>query len=344
MVHRRAKEKSLAKKASSSIKHRNEINLNPNLNFNPSTLPLRARSSELDAQAPTPTSMSSLDRTGPAPTPAPIPSIHCESHNRFPDDSETLNLRRGSLPIITRSVSDYPVHQRLMPSHDLLARRSSFDTNIHRLASHPYAHLAAQANGGSYIEKGSPRHYGIKSNSLSGSPDEQLYAQSPPQFDNRRPPSHRASMPYLYAHGAPPAAARPLDPAFIEASQPHAFTSRYHEGAYAIPSRNVSAPIPGPLPAANFSFGDSSGSPDAPSPDGVDFGNYSFPCLPVEGDEDEFAKSTYDLTSRYNSITSLADSESSMTSGFYSETGSSCVSDSRDFPPDFHPDSRRPSQ
>lgn len=292
--------------------------------------------------------MPSLDRTGTAPIPAhlpnSIPSIQCDPHTRLTNDSETLNLRRGSLPIITRSVSDYPVHHRLMANHDPLARRSSFDTNIHRLASHPYAHLAAQANGGSYVEKGSPRPYGIKSNSLSGSPNEQLYAQSPPQFDNRRLPSHRASMPYLYAHGTPPAAARPLDPAFMEASHPHAFTSRYHDGAYAMPSRNVSAPIPGPLPAANFSFGDSSASPDAPSPDAVDFGNYSFPCLPVEGDEDEFVKSTYDLSSRYNSITSLAGSESSMTSGFYSETGSSCISDNRDFPPDFNPDSRRPSR
>jgi hypothetical protein len=367
--NRRAKEKTLAKKASLAVKRRNLDNVNPNLNYDSSASP-EGTQDKGPSPDQSPSSCAREEIAHPKPPSVPIlasispshqsekcesapasavPSIHCNLstnvHQLLPDfsgDTSFNNLRRGSLPIIMRSASnDSQRTHRLLPSHDLLARRSSFDTNIYRLATHPYAHLAAQANGTALSR---PRHYaGSKANSLPGGPGEHMYAQSP-RFGDRLTPTHRASMPYLFAHGG-----QQLDPTYVEASQPHVFSSRYHDGMYAMPSRAVQDPIPGPLPTPNFSFGSSSSSPSAPSPSASEssehvstaLNSYSFPTDPDT--EDDRTNSSFDaFSSRFGSIASLTGSDSSFTSAFYSETGS-CVSDRHDFPPEFNPDSRRPS-
>jgi hypothetical protein len=371
--NRRAKEKTLAKKASLVAKRRSQDNVNPNLNYDSSASPEgpQDRSPSLDQSPP---SHARDDSAHTKPSPAPIltsispshqsersesapasavPSIHCDhptnSHPPIPNfhcDSSLNSLRRGSLPIIMRSTSnDAHRSHRLVPNYDLLARRSSFDTNIYRLAAHPYAHIAALANEAALS---GPRNcVASKSISISGGPGEQLYAQHPGRYGDRLTPTHRASMPYLFAHGG-----QQLDPTFVDGSQSQVFSSRYHDGMYAMPSRVVQVPVAGPLPTPGFSFGSSTSSPSAQSPSTSEssehipttLNSYSFPNLATDPDtEDDHTNSSFDaFSSRFGSIASLTGSDSSLTSAFYSETGS-CVSDHHEFPPDFNPDSRRPS-
>ena len=221
--------------------------------------------------------------------------------------------------------------------------------DVSRLAAHPYAHLAAAANNGGSNNaypglrpiRGHRIHGSGKSNSLPG-------AKAADQYGGRlapsyRPiPSHRASMPYVFSQGTP----HSIDTAFvpIKHSTP-AFTSRYHDGLYSMPSRPIAEPIPGPLPNPNFSFGDSSASPPAPSPStseseqlSVALNSYAFPPADDHEQEEPPNVSYGPFTTRFSSIASLADSESSFTS-FYSEPGSI-----DEYPSEFHPHSRRQSQ
>jgi hypothetical protein len=376
VYHRRAKEKTLAKKALAA-KRRNQPNINPHIKYDSSTEPetapqerssadtstkLRKPEEIKHSKSPTtpivtpilPAHQSGKSESAPASAiSSPATSVQGDARPdtrpRFPNlDGDLNSLRRPSLPIM-RSVSDLaPRHHRLWPHYDL-QRRSSFDANINRLASHPFAHLAAQANDTLCGRKGSmPRQYvGVKSNSLPGHPTEHLYAQSP-NFGGRVPLSHRASMPYVFSQGSAQASnhsSQALNSALVDAS------SRYHHGAYVMQSRVVPAPIPGPLPNPNFSFGDSSSSPSAASPSASDssehvnaaLSSYVFPAIGDRDAEDDMTNSSFDAFSRFGSIASLADSESSVTSALYSDAGS-CVSDRHEHPPNFNPDSRRSSQ
>ena len=268
------------------------------------------------------------------------------------DPNHPINLRRGSLPIITRSTSDDYSRHRIQPTFDPLARRGSLGIDFSRLAAHPYAHLAAAANNGGgnnlYAGLGPVRGHRVhgsgKSNSLPGAKAADQYGNLPPGY--RPIPSHRASMPYVFSQGTP----HSMDTAFvpIKHSTP-IFTSRYHDGLYSVPSRPIAEPIPGPLPNPNFSFGDSTASPPAPSPStsessdqlAATLNSYAFPP-PTEADQEEELSPNVSygpFATRFSSIASLADSESSITSAFYSEPGSV-----DEYPADFNPHSRRQSQ
>jgi len=267
------------------------------------------------------------------------------------DPNHPINLRRGSLPIITRSTSDDYSRHRIQPTFDPLSRRGSLGMDVSRLAAHPYAHLAAAANNGGgsnlYTGPGPVRghriHGSIKSNSLPGAKAADQYGHLAPSY--RSIPSHRASMPYVFSQGTP----HSMDMAFvpIKHSTP-VVASRYHDGLYSIPPRPIAEPIPGPLPNPNFSFGDSTASPPAPSPSTSEsseqltaaLNSYAFPSV-TDADQEEVSPSvSYDpFATRFSSIASLADSESSITSAFYSEPGSV-----DEYPSDFNPHSRRQSQ
>ena len=284
------------------------------------------------------------------PQPATPPTLPTRYDLR--DPNHPINLRRGSLPIITRSISDDHSRHRMQPPFDPLARRGSLGMDVSRLAAHPYAHLAAAANHGGgnnvYTGPGPVRghriHGGGKSNSLPGAKAADQYGHLPHSY--RSIPSHRASMPYVFSQGTPPSV-HPA-PATIKHSTP-TFTSRYHDGLYSMSSRSIAEPIPGPLPNPNFSFGDSTASPPAPSPSASEsseqlaaaLNSYAFPST-TDADQEEEAPpnvSYGQFATRFSSIASLADSESSITSAFYSEPGSV-----DEYPADFHPHSRRQSQ
>jgi len=155
-------------------------------------------------------------------------------------------------------------------------------------------------------------------------------------------------MPYIFSQGTP----HSMDTAFvpIKHSTP-AFTYRYHDGLSSMSSHPIAEPIPGPLANPNFSFGDSSASPPAPSSSPstsnlsdhlvIVLSSYAFPPV-TDGDQEEEALSNVSygpFASRFSSIASLADSESSITSTFCSESGST-----DEYPADFHPHLRRQSQ
>lgn len=279
-----------------------------------------------------------------------IPSVLSARYD-LSDPNHPINLRRGSLPIITRSTSDDYSRHRIQPTFDPLSRRGSLGTDVSRLAAHPYAHLAAAANNGGgnnlYPGPGPVRghrvHGSAKSNSLPGAKAADQYGHLAPSY--RPTPSHRASMPYIFSQGTP----HSMDtaPVSIKHSAP-IFTSRYHDGLYSVASRSIAEPIPGPLPNPNFSFGDSTASPPAPSPSTSEspeqlsaaLNSYSFPSV-ADADQEEVSPNvSYGaFATRFSSIASLADSESSITSAFYSEPGSV-----DEYPAGFNPHSRRQSQ
>ena len=359
LARRRAKEKTLAKKAAAKQQHPQPSQANPaesqeGAGANDSISLQRSSSTATDSEhlslSPpvSPPTVDGLDSPEDFRSAAPsIPSVRFD----LTDPNHPINLRRGSLPIITRSTSDDYSRHRIQPTLDPLTRRGSLGIDVSRLAAHPYAHLAAAANNGGGNNtypglrqiRGHRIHGSGKSNSLPGAKAADQYVRLPPSY--RPIPSHRASMPYVFSQGTP----HSMDTAFvpIKHSTP-AFTSRYHDGLYSMPSRPIAEPIPGPLPNPNFSFGDSSASPPAPSPStseseqlSVALNSYAFPpTTDADQEQEEPPNVSYGpFATRFSSIASLADSESSFTSAFYSEPGSI-----DEYPSEFHPHSRRQSQ
>jgi len=360
LPRRRAKEKTLAKKAAAAkLQQPQPSQADPTesqegAGANDSTPLQRSSSTATDSEhlsLSPPVSPPAIDRLdSPEDLRSAAPSIPSVRYD-LTDPNHPINLRRGSLPIITRSTSDDYSRHRIQPTFDPLARRGSLGMDVSRLAAHPYAHLAAAANNGggnnSYTGlrpiRGHRIHGSGKSNSLPGAKAADQYGRLTPSY--RPIPSHRASMPYVFSQGTP----HSMDTAFvpIKHSTP-AFTSRYHDGLYSMPSRPIAEPIPGPLPNPNFSFGDSSASPPAPSPStseseqlAVALSSYAFPpTTDADQEEEDPPNVSYGpFASRFSSIASLADSESSFTSAFYSEPGSI-----DEYPSEFHPHSRRQSQ
>ena len=351
---RRAKEKTLAKKAAAKL-HQSQpppsdsSDTQEGAGVNCPTSLEPSSSSVTDSKRPSISPSVSPPTVGalepPQDSQPAVPPILTARYD-LTDPNHPINLRRGSLPIITRSASDDFSCHRIQPIFDPLARRGSLGMDVSRLAAHPYAYLAAAANNGGnslYSGPGPVRghriHGSVKSNSLPGPKAAEQYGHLP--HSHRSIPSHRASMPFVFSQGTP----QSMETAFvpIKHSTP-AFTSKYHDGLYSMPSRPVAEPIPGPLPNPNFSFGDSTASPPAPSPSTSEseqlaaaLNSYAFPSATDADQEEEVSYGPF--ASRFSSIASLADSESSITSAFYSEPGSV-----DEFPSDFHPHSRRQSQ
>ena len=96
---------------------------------------------------------------------------------------------------------------------------------------------------------------------------------------------------------------------------------------YAFSSRSVASPIPGPLPSPDYSFGAPGGQihsseSDRSSPDS----SHGYLFRDDLDTEDDATSTSYDGFSRFGSIASIANSDSSNTSAYYSEVGS-CVSE-----------------
>ena len=235
LLCRRAKEKTLAKKAA-AILHRSQPpradppDLQEGVDVNGST-PLGRSSTAIDSKR-HPISPSipplNVDDLGPSKNPQPaapfLPSIRYD----LTDPSHSIDLRSGSLLVIPRS--DDPSGHRIQPTSDPLARRDSLGVDVSRLALHPYAHLAAASNGwssGTYPGPvwGHRIHESAKSNSLPGAKAADQYGRLPPSYSPI--PNHRASIPYGFSQGVP----RLVDTAFvpINHSTP-VFTSRHHGG------------------------------------------------------------------------------------------------------------------
>lgn len=241
--------------------------------------------------------------------------------NVFPGSNDLYSHRRGSLP-----VNAFPPDPSQSPhpdSFDPLIRRGSIDTSLQRLASNPFASLARAKNSALYGPG-----FGVslpgRNHQLNHSP----YGH-PPQ---RRGLSHLAAIPQhaslrrlsmdsrsvripsrLNQSPSP----SPLTPynAVVRASLP--------DHLFPVPPRQVASPIPGPLPAPGFSFGaasdnsPSSGDSERNSPDSLQ----SFTFRGEDNDEDGH----YEVYPRFGSIASIATSDSSINSSYFSELGSAAV-------------------
>lgn len=259
--------------------------------------------------------------------------------NPFMSSNRGINAdflhRRGSLPATAFPQPGSGLDSPSTDSFDPHLRRSSVDASLQRLASNPFASLARAKNVALYgPEFGvaipgngtAIRHhqlnrtpYGYPSSlrrNMSSS-----FAPLPHHSNTRRlSMDSRASRFSTLSRTQPSPSPSPLTPydAVIRASLPD-----HH--LYAVSSRAVASPIPGPLPSPGFSFGaastpsmtsPSSGDSERNSPDSI----RSFPFRSEEHDEDATSPA-YDAYSRFGSIASIATSESSINSSYYPEIG-----------------------
>jgi hypothetical protein len=246
--------------------------------------------------------------------------------------------RRGSLPVSV--TADNAIRG---PQLDHLGRRLSVDTSVLRLASHPYAQAALAKNGALYPPSISRFPSQLR---LSSQPESPL--DNPPPSVNSRPTMyHRGSLPhehmnlnlrhrasfdsrgYHYPNGGPP----PSSPSPLSFHNPNI---RFNGSRYAVPIRTISSPIPGPLPQPDFSFGapsltpptnsPSPGLPNCDSPESLStVPGYGHSRSDDPDTEDDGTSASYDAISRFGSIASLAGSESSSTSAYYSDVSSTDV-------------------
>jgi hypothetical protein len=257
-------------------------------------------------------------------------------HSMSPE-SHLHGLRRGSLPVISVT-SDHSIHGPQLDHLDPLARRRSVDTSLHRLASHPYAHMAIAKNGAIY---GSRYPSQLRLSTQPGNMHNHgrpnlLPRSSLPQEFATLTPRQRASLDTRGYHFSP-LSASPSSSSSSALSM-HSTNAVPDNRRCAIPARTISSPIPGPLPRPDFSFGAPSLTPPtttSPSPVGVHcdspdsmptLPSYSLPRQDDPDTEDDGTSASYDAFSRFGSIASLTGSESSSTSAYYSDVGSNGVS------------------
>ncbi|TFK44855.1 hypothetical protein BDQ12DRAFT_717998 [Crucibulum laeve] len=249
----------------------------------------------------------------------------------FPQNNDLYSQRRGSLPanafLQPNQGSDI---SPLVDCFDPLARRRSVDASLQRLANNPYAYLARAKNGALFGPS-----YGV---APTGRYNHHHHHQQLSRMSRPHLPHHtsmpqnlamrRSSMDSRAFHRFSPRTA--LSPSPSPLSPYHAIrASLPDQQLYAVTSRSIASPIPGPLPSPHFSFGDastpsltspSSGDSERNSPDSL----RSFTFRNDDHDEDDrTSAASYDPYSRFNSITSIATSESSVNSAYYSEIGAS---------------------
>ncbi|KAG7098719.1 hypothetical protein E1B28_000632 [Marasmius oreades] len=244
------------------------------------------------------------------------------------DFSDVCFIRRGSLPVDAFPLPEDCHGPPLVGHLDPFTRRRSVDASLHRLAHNPYAGLARAKHSG----LAGPRISGHLADNFSSARNACL--------------SHHTGTPsglQLSQHGSlhtrhSSMESRPFrcsPPSLINSSSPSPLSPYYSirsslpdNSLFAFSSRTVAAPIPGPLPSPDFSFGAPgvnihSSESDRGSPDSSH--GYLF-----RGDEfdteDDATSASYDGFSRFGSIASVANSDSSNTSAYYSEVGS-CVSE-----------------
>lgn len=185
-----------------------------------------------------------------------------------------------------------------LPANVLLAadapaltdRRRSVDAALHHRAN-PYPTLSRTRNG-LLLQASSRRALG------------------------RRPPM--PDVPSITRHAS-------IDTfAFRHPQHPVVRNSLPDNALYALSSRTVAAPIPGPLPSAGYSFGAATTSTAGPpstgseSPSPNPFDPFS---LPRDDAGEDDSTSSYNPYSRFGSLASI-DTASSATSAYYSEYGS----------------------
>ncbi|KAG6842141.1 hypothetical protein C0991_001634 [Blastosporella zonata] len=233
--------------------------------------------------------------------------------------------RRGSLPVNAFPTNDGSPDSPSLNDFDPFARRRSVDASLQRLASNPFAPLARAKNGAIYGPRAiAPIRRPFCRTPYNPAPRIASSASMPYRLDMRR-----ASMGNFRVSSQSTASPSPspLSPySGVRASLPD-------NNLYAISSRTVSPPLPGPLPSPNFSFGAastpsmvsaSSGDSERLSPE-----PHPYSYRESDHDEDEGTPASYYSLSRFGSIASIATSDSSINSGYFPEHGG-CYPDEQD--------------
>lgn len=305
---------------------------------------------------------------------------------------DIYSTRRGSLPTIIQPQPTMPwATPGRSPAKNILARRGSAE----RLGVNPFARflMARSARVGPYQPRPTSLRESHDQASLLRRHHHDDITAGPPFFNDpagttaTAPADHFEARSALLALDAVatapsslPAVPRPMMLG-QRASMPHVFTGAHlprrssmptdslvyppapmyvsltmpDNHMYAISSRTIPSPIPGPLPCPNFSFGhpvdtplgSSSPTPAEPGSEGgrgsyipqpPELQSYSFGRRDDNDTEDDATEASYDALSRFGSITSVAGSESSNTSAYYSDVGS-C----NELPSGWFPDARRGS-
>lgn len=299
-----------------------------------------------------------------------------------------LSLRRGSLPVNAFPIPESSVDSPIGDCFDPLSRRRSVDASLQRLASNPFANLARAKNSALYGP-----NFGVAP--VPSGRHHQLAQQGRPSYPYPAPHQRRNAsnlgpnmMPFP-PQGQLPQGAGPIRRSSMDSSRStaissytssrlHSASSRIHQSQspspspltpfnaairaslpdgnlYALSTRPVASPIPGPLPSPGFSFGaassnnsmaspSSGGDSDRNSPDSLRSFNFRQSAngngsgnVAYE-DEDDATNSSvhqsplfdpYDAngysqpSSRFGSIASIATSESSVASsaGLYYQDG-----------------------
>ncbi|KAG6918543.1 hypothetical protein DXG01_013633 [Tephrocybe rancida] len=233
--------------------------------------------------------------------------------------------RRGSLPV-NAFPTDFSPDSPSLDDFDPLTRRRSVDTSLQRLANNPYAPLARAKNGAIYGPRAmAPIRRPFCRTPYNPTPRITSSASMPYRLDMRRASlgNFRIS-PQSTASPSP----SPLSPYNeVRASLPD-------HSLYAVSSRTVSPPLPGPLPSPNFSFGAAS-TPSMVSGSSGDSERYSpepphsYSYRESEQDEDEGTPASYYSLSRFGSIASIATSDSSVNSAYFPEHVG-CYQDNQD--------------
>ncbi|KAH0827404.1 hypothetical protein J3R83DRAFT_4060 [Lanmaoa asiatica] len=193
------------------------------------------------------------------------------------------------------------------------------DVNFFRLVHHPFARIAKEKNEALYLPKSPLSPAGsIQANVMRtpgmvpGVGPLRTYSHG---YPHPRPTlSHRASEPQVFASVRTPYPVPESGPPL----QLHPPSRRFSDNRpYAITSRTLSSPIPGPLPTPDFQFGDPSSaspsnasptpgeveSPPVPlqSPEITQMQRWSFP-RPRDTDQDTEDSGSYSAFSRFGCV------------------------------------------
>ncbi|KAN0090786.1 hypothetical protein V8E55_004352 [Tylopilus felleus] len=266
-------------------------------------------------------------------TPVDVPP-HLRQLDSTVQDPDLYSTRRGSLPTVMPSQPLAGPHL-MQPQLHYPDRRKSMDVSFYRLMHHPFARIAQEKNEALYLPKSPLSPAGSIPAHLTRPPSIGPLRTNSHGYPLPRPTlSHRASEPQVFAPVRTPFPPVPEGGPLQSLAAP---SRRFSDNRlYALSSRTVSSPIPGPLPTPDFQFGDPSSvsppnasptpgeaeSPPVPmqSPDIAQLQRWSFPRS-REPDQDTEDSGSYSGLSRFGSVASVSGSDSS---AMFSDV-SSCV-------------------
>lgn len=188
---------------------------------------------------------------------------HVPARNYRLQDPNLHNIRRGSLPAMSAD--------SLHPSPHPVDRRNSLDVNCYRLMHHPFAHIAREKNEALLAK--SPLSPPGSTQAVTRGPGATRSVTHAVHPYSRPVLAHRASEPHAWlplrgSHFPPVPEAGPSLPVSSSSSSavPNIPSRRpYDTRLYALTSRTLSSPGPGPLPAPDFQFGEPSSASTPPN-------------------------------------------------------------------------------